>query len=96
MTPPMASGTVIADMNWATPMMFCQTAEPPTIFTGTKIVSPGCIQTFLKALPIQMLCWFCGMNTDPSARSTYMCFLSPVRVAPPAFFSYQSRLLPGT
>ena len=54
----------------ATPMMSCQTGEPPTIFSGTKIVSPGCIRTFLKPPLIQMLPASLGTTTDPSTRST--------------------------
>src|SRR3984957_18739526 len=79
---------------WAIVSRFFQKSDPPMIFTGTTITSPGSMRverTFElyhspDRLPI----------TDPLARMTKISLRLATSLVPPARRRYQPASLPGT
>ena len=57
--------------------------EAPKVFSGTTTVSPGFKRTLSNVFP-QMPLAACRLRTEPSARTTKMCFESASRLGPPA------------
>src|SRR3979490_2526770 len=82
----------MADAVCAVSKMLCHCRPPPSAFSGTTTVSPGCSVALSNSPPHRLL--FVPMP-EPSARITKIAFLLASCVGPPDWPRYQFAPLPG-